>query len=109
MEPIQKKEGLYFNMGKINRILALGMTLVSVCFVQATPVVQSSAPAKLTDKEFAAQLDVLIDNSAREDSFSGAVMVARDGQAIFEKAVGFANKETKQPNKTTTRFNLGSI
>ena len=96
-------------MGKVNRILALCMALVSVCFVQATPVVQSSVPAKLTDKEFAAQLDALIDKAAVDDSFSGVALVAKDGKAIFEKAVGFANKETKLPNKTTTRFNLGSI
>jgi len=70
---------------------------------------QSNPTAKMTDKEFAGQLEALIDKAAVEDSFSGAVLVARDGQTIFKKAVGFANKETKQRNQTDTRFNLGSI
>ena len=72
-------------------------------------VFQSSSTERITDSEIATQLGALIEKAATEDSFSGAVMVAKDGKAIFERAVGFANQETKLQNKTTTRFNLGSI
>ena len=33
----------------------------------------------------------------------------KDDKPIFEKAYGLANKETNTPNKTDTKFNLGSI
>ncbi|HEX6085984.1 MAG TPA: serine hydrolase domain-containing protein [Thermoanaerobaculia bacterium] len=41
--------------------------------------------------------------------FSGTVLVAKDGEVQFEKAYGLANRAKNIPNKTTTRFNLGSI
>ncbi len=72
-------------------------------------VPQANSPNKLSDSEIATQVESLVDRAAAVDSFSGAVLVAKDGQPIFERAVGFANKETSTPNKTTTRFNLGSI
>jgi D-alanyl-D-alanine carboxypeptidase len=93
-------------MKKISRAFALTMAMiVSTC----GQVFQSTSATRMTDSEIVTQLDTLIEKAATEDSFSGAVMVAKDGKPIFQKAVGFANKETKLQNKTTTRFNLGSI
>jgi len=39
----------------------------------------------------------------------GVVGIIKDGRLIFEKAYGLANFETKEPNRTSTLFNLGSI
>jgi CubicO group peptidase (beta-lactamase class C family) len=39
----------------------------------------------------------------------GVVGIIKDGKLIFEKAYGLANFETKEPNKTSTLFNIGSI
>jgi CubicO group peptidase (beta-lactamase class C family) len=93
-------------MKRISSALAVTMMLVVWTCSQ---VPQSNSPARLTDKEIAAHLESLIDKAALDDSFSGTALVAKDGKAIFQKAVGFANKETKLPNKINTRFNLGSI
>ena len=93
-------------MKKISRAIALTIAMVvSTC----GQMFQSTSAARMTDSEIATQLEALIEKAAVEDSFSGAVLVAKDGKAIFQSAVGFANKETKLQNKTTTRFNLGSI
>jgi CubicO group peptidase (beta-lactamase class C family) len=43
------------------------------------------------------------------DDFSGTVLVAKDGEVQFEKAYGLANRAKNIANKTSTRFNLGSI
>jgi D-alanyl-D-alanine carboxypeptidase len=51
----------------------------------------------------------LDDYIRRLDGFSGSVLVAKDGQVQFEKAYGLANRPKEIANKTTTRFNLGSI
>jgi CubicO group peptidase (beta-lactamase class C family) len=39
----------------------------------------------------------------------GVVGVIKNGKVIFIKAYGLANFETKEPNKTSTMFNLGSV
>ena len=39
----------------------------------------------------------------------GVVGVIKDGRLIFKKAYGLANFETKEPNTTSTSFNLGSV
>lgn len=93
-------------MKRISSAFMVTLALVAWACAQAP---QSNPTANRTDKELAAQIDSLIDKAAAEDSFSGAALVAKDGQIICEKAVGFANKETRLPNKIATKFNLGSI
>jgi CubicO group peptidase (beta-lactamase class C family) len=39
----------------------------------------------------------------------GVIGVIRDGKVIFKKAYGLANFDTKEPNTTSTLFNLGSV
>jgi CubicO group peptidase (beta-lactamase class C family) len=38
----------------------------------------------------------------------GALAVAKDGRLVYAKGFGYANIETKEPVKATTRFNLAS-
>jgi D-alanyl-D-alanine carboxypeptidase len=64
-------------------------------------------PLKLPkDAPLAAPLDAYI---AQIPDFSGSVLVAKNGEVQFEKAYGLASRRYNVPNKTTTRFNLGSI
>jgi CubicO group peptidase (beta-lactamase class C family) len=46
---------------------------------------------------------------AKDDEFSGVVMIAKDNAPIYIKAFGYSDKEKKVLNNTDTRFNLGSI
>ncbi len=46
---------------------------------------------------------------AKDHVFMGAVLVARDGQVLFETACGLANAEWDVPNTTDTRFRVGSV
>ena len=39
----------------------------------------------------------------------GVVAVIKNGKIVFSKAYGLANLETKESNKTSTLFNLGSV
>jgi CubicO group peptidase (beta-lactamase class C family) len=43
------------------------------------------------------------------DSFSGAVLVARNGVPLLRRGYGLANREKKEPVTPETKFNLGSI
>src|SRR5262245_54809126 len=46
---------------------------------------------------------------ANVTGFSGAVLVAREGQAVFRGAFGHANREFAVPNSPDTKFRIGSV
>jgi CubicO group peptidase (beta-lactamase class C family) len=70
----------------------------------------SPAPArKLTEAEALTEIEAFLNQQVTEDKLSGAVLIAKDGKAIFKKAYGLADKSTNAPNKTDTKFNLGSM
>ena len=50
-----------------------------------------------------------MDQFVGSKDFSGAVLVARDGHVLFQKAYGLANRENNVPNKLETKFRLGSV
>lgn len=57
----------------------------------------------------ATELDGFLHEASARDAFSGAVLVAKNGQPIFTKAYGLANKAANSPNRTDTKFDLGSM
>lgn len=46
---------------------------------------------------------------AENDAFSGAILIAQNGQPLLQQAYGMASKEFSVPNKIDTKFNIGSI
>jgi CubicO group peptidase (beta-lactamase class C family) len=64
---------------------------------------------RLTTKEISTELDAFTKKLADADVFSGAVLLAKDGQVIYKGAFGMANKDFGAPNRTDTKFNLGSM
>ncbi len=76
----------------------------------AEPAANRPPPSKqLSDEEVARSLDDFLTKLAAADGFSGAVLLAKDGRVIFEKAYGVANKDFNVPNRVDTKFNLGSM
>ena len=41
--------------------------------------------------------------------FSGAILLAKNGHILFEKAYGFADREAHKPNRLNTQFRFGSM
>lgn len=70
---------------------------------------ESSGGPPMSKKEFVAETERLLTNSTRENKFSGAVLVAHDSTVLLKKAYGDADKRFNVPNRTDTKFNLGSI
>jgi CubicO group peptidase (beta-lactamase class C family) len=64
---------------------------------------------KLRDAEILAQLAAHLRLLGEADEFSGAVLVAKDGEAVFAKAYGLADRERRTPNRVNTRFSLASM
>ncbi len=50
-----------------------------------------------------------LQEKSKSDEFSGAVLLAKDDQVIFEYSAGFSNKKLKIVNVANTKFNIGSI
>ena len=70
-------------------------TLVST-EIQATP-------------NLASEVDNLINSYVDIETFSGSVLIARDGEVLFSDGYGLADREASIPNTPQTKFRLGSI
>ncbi|HEX4441682.1 MAG TPA: serine hydrolase domain-containing protein [Thermoanaerobaculia bacterium] len=73
---------------------------------------RSAAPPetrKSSDAEAAAAAKTRMKELAAADKFSGVVLMAKDGRPFLLDAVGLADRAFAVPNRTDTRFNIGSI
>ncbi len=57
----------------------------------------------------AAKLSALMSTYHNYNMFDGAVLVAEKGEIIYKDAFGLANREWNIPNKTGTKFMIGSV
>jgi CubicO group peptidase (beta-lactamase class C family) len=55
------------------------------------------------------KIDEIVQAEVKYDLFSGAVLVAENGETIYAGAFGDADKDHQVANMLTTRFNIGSI
>jgi hypothetical protein len=84
-------------------VLAAASVLLSACAQQ--PKGAGRAP----EADALNALSVRAATLAREDEFSGAVLVAKDGRVLFSRAYGLADRERRTPNTVWTRFRIGSM
>jgi CubicO group peptidase (beta-lactamase class C family) len=92
---------MHINFTSTNRFIALiALCLFSVQFTLAqTPTAQ----------QIAAKVDEYMNAAVRVNRFSGAILLARDGQPITSKGYGMANYELDVPNTPQTVFRLGAL
>jgi CubicO group peptidase (beta-lactamase class C family) len=64
---------------------------------------------RLSENETLAALETWLGEEAAADRFSGAVLVAKDGEVLFSGAYGLADREREIPNTLQTRFRIGSM
>jgi CubicO group peptidase (beta-lactamase class C family) len=81
------------------------LTLVMV--VGLLPAPQSRASEAPTNLE--TRIDALFAGSVHGDTPGAAVLVARNGNIVFDKGYGLANLDAKTPITCDTRFRIGSI
>ncbi|HYH09190.1 MAG TPA: serine hydrolase domain-containing protein [Thermoanaerobaculia bacterium] len=75
----------------------------------APPLPPVPVNGQMSSGELSAALDPYLTRLASEGGFAGTILVARDGQPVFEKSYGMANRSYNVPNTPRTRFNIGSI
>lgn len=69
----------------------------------------AQAPAQPPAEADVTAIDRFIRTRAEADSFSGAVLVARNGVLVLRAGYGLADRDTRAPVTPETKFNLGSI
>lgn len=65
--------------------------------------------ARLTEAEAVTGVQDALSGADAVDRFSGAVLVAKNGQVLFSRACGLADRERGIPNTLQTRFRVGSM
>lgn len=63
----------------------------------------------LSEADTMAALSALADEAAKGDRFSGAILVARNGNILLQKAWGRADREKGTMTSVETRFRVGSM
>lgn len=76
--------------------------LIVICLLLAT------AGSRAQDKRLQDRLDTLMRLYEQEKYFSGVVMVSQKGKVLYQKAIGYADKEKAIPNRIGTNFNIAS-
>jgi D-alanyl-D-alanine carboxypeptidase len=77
--------------------------------LEATPPPPDLTIPRLSQADALAAIVAHGDELAKNDRFSGAVLVARHGKVLLQKAWGRANRETGAPVTLDTRFRIGSM
>lgn len=80
----------------------------AIALVCLTPAV-SAQNRSVGEKSVAFQADEYLNGLVKDDRFSGAVLLARDGKIVLSKGYGLANRETGTPNSARTKIRLGSL
>jgi CubicO group peptidase (beta-lactamase class C family) len=84
---------------KAKSLLLLLAVVLSACSARPVP----------DPKVLSAEFDAIVEKKHQAGLFDGSVLVAQNGQVIFSKGYGFADREKKIPNTPQTKFRLASI
>jgi CubicO group peptidase (beta-lactamase class C family) len=77
--------------------------------VVPAPTATPSPTVTETPRDPAAEIDTYLGALTEENSFTGAVLVARSGQVLLSQGYGLANRDENLPNTPQIRFRIGSI
>ncbi len=94
---------LVFNVQSKPPYRIMGGSLVAIDRPADFPLPHLSQP------QLIAAVESRMQEQAAKDAFAGAVLVAKDGQPIFERAYGLADRATNTLNTLDTRFRIGSM
>jgi CubicO group peptidase (beta-lactamase class C family) len=66
-------------------------------------------PSPIAQAKLVRRLSSSLDSLAKAGEFSGVVVLAKNGEPVFQRAYGMADRERDVANNLETAFNLGSI
>jgi CubicO group peptidase (beta-lactamase class C family) len=84
---------------------------LAIIFLSAAALLgtsQNGASQRMADAQIVQDLRSHLDRLVVQDRFSGAVLLAKNSEVLFEQAYGFANHAFGARNNVDTKFNLAS-
>jgi D-alanyl-D-alanine carboxypeptidase len=66
-------------------------------------------PSPISQAELIRRLATSLDSLAKAGQFSGVAVLAKNGESVFQRIYGMADRERHVSNNLETAFNLGSI
>jgi len=86
-------------------------TMILLIIVMLIPPAQLSLAGNSTVnvEELVNATEAFLEELNRYEELSLAVMIAKDGIPVLEKAYGLANRSFSVPNRIDTKFNLASM
>jgi len=96
-------------MKSISKYIKMKIIKIKYCFILLIlSSIGINAQINTANKAVRAKIDNYLNKSV-SSGFAGAVLVAKKGEIIFNKAYGFANKEEHILNTTETIYDIGSV
>jgi CubicO group peptidase (beta-lactamase class C family) len=77
--------------------------------IKSEAITDENQIKQLSEDVLVNRIEKCLNKLEEDDEFSGAILVAKDGKAILNKAIGEASKGYDIPNKTNTKFNIASV
>lgn len=90
-------------------VQAEGQHQITKFEAMAIPRPANFALPHLSESELITAMRTKLDEEAKADRFSGAALLAKNGQMVFAQAYGLADREKKISNQLKTRFRIGSM
>jgi len=79
------------------------------CALQPASSPIAAAAGSISDEQMVTTFAAFLDGLATADLFSGAMLIAKDGEILLTRAHGWASCGFRVPNRVDTRFNLASM
>jgi len=77
--------------------------------LEQIPAPAEFALPRMSEEQAIAALRAEIEKRVAADSFSGSVMVTKNGKTVFSGAYGLSDREKKTKNELNTQFRIGSM
>ena len=81
------------------------LALITACIL----ITGSAHPQSKPDVAVAIRIQTYLAPFAATGNLTGTVLVARNGQVLFEQSYGLANYDWQIPNSAKTRFHIASV
>jgi CubicO group peptidase (beta-lactamase class C family) len=93
----------------INKVKAGVSGIISLFGLCLMLAVGCAAQTGRGGQQLAARVDEYVNSLVKQNRFSGAILLAREGKVLLSKGYGMASLEMEIPNTPQTKFRLGSL
>jgi len=104
----------YSNIDVVRLSLVVLSVMLTSCAGQSVAITPSITESPLLSptlesESLSSKIDKTLNLLTKRDAFTGAVLVARNGEVLFSQGYGLADRDQDLPNTPQTKYRLGSI